>query len=139
MEFNQDDSMEDCLLQGDQVGFKENVQGTLVTHVTAFHPEIGHINITTSELRAIHLEKVSPIPGSGSQVAVVKSAGKLDVAESGKDEAIMNKECTLVGNDEQLIVHGVDGPFLMNKNRWPNLSLHTEQDSQSQEGLGDLT
>lgn len=37
------------------------------------------------------------------------------------------------------MVHGVDGPFFMDKIKWPTLSIHTEQDSQEQGGLGELT
>jgi len=36
-------------------------------------------------------------------------------------------------------VNGVDGPFWMDKNKWPKLKLSTEQELHDQEGLGVLT
>jgi hypothetical protein len=44
----------------------------------------------------------------------------------------------MTGNDDQYIVHGADGPFLMDKNKWPKLILSTDHDSQVQEGLENL-
>lgn len=139
MDYNQDDSIEDCLFKEDQDFTKEAEQGALVTPIVAFHPEVGHINMNMSRPRVMHFEKLLLVQGSGSQVKMVDSGGKMEIVDTGKNGANVNKECTLMGNDEQYIVHDADGPFLMNKNRWPNLSLHTEQDSQSQGGLGDLT
>jgi len=41
--------------------------------------------------------------------------------------------------EKHTIVHGVDGPFWMDKNKWPKLKLSTEQELHGQEGLGVLT
>jgi hypothetical protein len=54
-------------------------------------------------------------------------------------EDTTDKENELTRNDNQYIVHGADGPFLMDKSRWPKMILTTEQESQDQEGMGVLT
>jgi hypothetical protein len=70
---------------------------------------------------------------------MVSSDGLLVSTVSVESGGTGGKEEALMGNKEQYVVHGADGPFLMNKNKWPNLSLPIEQDSLSQGGLGELT
>jgi hypothetical protein len=46
-----------------------------------------------------------------------------------KDGSNIDKDKEIYENEKQFIVHGADGPFLMDKNKWPKLNLTVEQDS----------
>lgn len=50
-----------------------------------------------------------------------------------------DEETEIKGTDNQFVVHGVDGPFLMDKSRWPNLVSSADEGSQDQEGMEKLT
>jgi hypothetical protein len=56
-----------------------------------------------------------------------------------KDGSNIDKDKEIYENEKQFIMHGADGPFLMDKNKWPKLNQIVEQDSQEQEGFGVLT
>lgn len=88
---------------------------------------MGHINMGYMLLpeKSIIAEPVSDV---GAEALAVE-----------KGEYVSNKECDLTGNVEQYVVHGADGPFFMDRNRWPKLNLCIDQDPQDQGGLRELT
>jgi hypothetical protein len=136
MDANQDDSMEDCLGE-ETLGESHDLgKGVLVTPIAAFHPEVGHMIVDTSSTSLIHevlnrsLEKDGQM---GSKTPMEGAADKMGVKTN------IIKEVEMTRNDDQYIVHGADGPFLMDRNKWPKLILSTEHDSQEQQWPGELT
>jgi hypothetical protein len=101
----------------------------MVVPIAAFHPMLGQL-IVNMDVPVDLQKKLSSTQGSDSQARMVSSDGLLVSTVSVDSRGIWGKEEALMGNKEQYVVHGADGPFL-NKNKWPNLSLPTKQDSLS--------
>lgn len=50
MDPNQDDSMEDCLGKGSPENYNEYGNGDMVPPLAAFHPELGHISMSSNHV-----------------------------------------------------------------------------------------
>jgi hypothetical protein len=97
----------------------------MVVPIAAFHPMLGQLTVNM-DVPVDLQKKLSSTQGS----RMVSSDGLLVSTVLVESGGIGGKEEALMGNKEQYVVHGADGPFL-NKNKWPNLSLPTKQDSLS--------
>lgn len=125
-----DDSMEDDLgmHQSDQT--KDVEDGEMVPPLAAFHPAMGIISLANQQEDA-------SLPDKGAMMNIMNGV-KEDVINS--DAGVhTDKETEILGNEKQFVVHGADGPFLMDKSKWPKLVISTETNSQDVEGLGELT
>lgn len=142
MDPNHDDSMDDCL-ELDFSNINEDLgKGVLVTPIAAFHPVLGHVSIKDNS---------DPVPQDIQGMSLNKdddSAKEPSANVNGKEMGLENNmgedtlpelDQKLCANQNQFIVHGAHGPFLMDKNKWPKLSMTIEQESQEHEGLGVLT
>lgn len=141
MDSIQDDSMEDYLGKGSSRNYSEIGKEAMVTPLAAFHTELGHISMNRSPVVLIQdipdmsLNKDDHLTGKGAGVNLIR----VDVGfVNNKGVELHNDKEKIIGNENQFVVHGVDGPFLMEKNKWPKL-LAIEYDSQEQDGLGELT
>jgi hypothetical protein len=119
----QDDSMEE-LVEPEFLGVT-NTQSTEDRGVplAAFHPDIGLLQIDNNQPRIkegaesypVTLEKQGDKFGSG-----------FVLEDQRKDTVVVP-----VPSDSQFIVHGADGPFLMEKSNWPNLKITEVQHEES--------
>jgi hypothetical protein len=108
----------------------KDAEQRMAVPIAAFHPMLGQLTVNM-DVPVERQEKLSSTQGSDSQIRMVSSDGLLVSTVSVESGGTGGKEEALMGNNEQYVVHGADGPFLMNKNKWPNLSLPIEQDAQS--------
>lgn len=133
MDSTHDDSMEDYLDGGsagnDNGGGKE---GT-VNPLAAFHPILGHINMDGGFPGLVQDRQDSSVHKGVHLFGV--GSGNLEMVDMGSvskhmGEAHTDKEQDTSGNENRFIVHGVDGPFLMDKNKWAKMVLTTELGTQ---------
>jgi hypothetical protein len=50
-----------------------------------------------------------------------------------------NEEETLVGNSQQIVVHGLDGAYLMDKSKWPKMMFLSAKEALGSNNLEVLT
>lgn len=112
MDSTHDDSME------------ENVEGVGIQKpIAAFHPAVGIINVSNVGETKIVVENTEN--------------SSLQVQEDGTMTDEMEEE--LVPNEHQIVVHSLEGKYLMEKNNWPTLKLPNVDDKLEGDPLGVLS
>ena len=93
--------------------------GTLVTPIVAFHPEIGLVqggNIAEFP----DLSKDRQMANQQLKVGGDEGSVEMPVNVADGDNTLRSD------NEQQIVVHGLDGSYLMDKNKWPKLTLPSE-------------
>jgi hypothetical protein len=113
--------------EGD-LGTQKNKE-VLVTPIAAFHLDIGFVqgnrisNLSDGHKSQISLDNQGPKKTHLEQVAV-------------SDEGLTKENSTASGDNQQIWVHGREGCYLMDKNKWPKLTLPDKAgESDATEGL----
>lgn len=129
MEANQDDSMEDSLEPG---CYKREPSGNTKDAsipLAAFHPKLGLMDMDTSFLRSTKSGGKSLEP-----TRITKEVGTgLEDSQTNKED---QNEPEPIPVESQFVVHGAEGAYLMDKNKWPKLLLALEtQEGEAMESL----
>jgi hypothetical protein len=104
-----------------------------VNPIAAFHPDLGMVQMTNVNSKGIETEWL----GNQENIAATKG-GSLTLKGSGQNTAEEVQDRELKDSDSLIVVHGREGPYLMDKGKWPALKLPMEQEG-DKEGMGELT
>ena len=110
----------------EQLGGNENSEsinmrnmGTLVMPIAAFHPKIGLVqggNIA----EFLDLSKDRLMANQQLKVGGDEGSVEMPVNVADGDNTLRSD------NEQQIVVPGLDGSYLMDKNKWPKLTLPSE-------------
>lgn len=109
-----DREMDSCLDGSMEEKMEQHDQKSPVKPLAAFHPELGLVNI--ADIPGVHNAK--------------KDIGQMDCG----DKIVESK---LIPSNSQFLINSLDGPYLMNKDKWLVLKLPSE--SQDNDNLESLT
>lgn len=110
MDSSHDGSME----EQEESGIKDdnpNGENRKGAPIAAYHPNFGLVKMQQS---VIELSKQS-------EIATVTNSQYVTARKVSKEDLIPGE--IIEGNSSQMIVHGRDGPYLMDRNKWPKLTL----------------
>lgn len=137
MESNQDDSMEECMLS------EKTDEGSRAIPLATFHPMVGHIIMEDNSSFIAQETQQMPVDSTSQtyKATILEHENEKSGAQTGRKEGeyVKDSMSDIMANDNQFVIHGRDGPYLMDKCKWPKLSLLSELNSQDQEDLGVLT
>lgn len=105
---NHDESMEEDLEPVDSKINTEQMVNTATTPLAAFHPKVGLIDMRSK-------------PSVGEKAEGYETSCYSKHVQARQQE--LNEEQIMIPSESQVVVHGVDGAYLMEKDRWPKLVL----------------
>jgi hypothetical protein len=105
---NHDESMEEDLEPVDSKINTEQMVNTTTTPLAAFHPKVGLIDMRSK-------------PSVGEKAEGYETSCYSKHVQARQQE--LNEEQIMIPSESQVVVHGVDGAYLMEKDRWPKLVL----------------
>lgn len=155
--------MEECLEAVEEGNtFVGGNDSDLVHPIAAFHPSMEMISTVMdmdkqldggrqnySQDLLLDAKKSISVNKNGAEFLMGNSEGKQTDMQNNNQGLLVNakksfsegknEEETLVGNSQQIVVHGLDGAYLMDKSKWPKLMFLSAKEALDSNNLEVLT